>query len=75
MIRLAQDAEGLKVGVADLITQWVKGPTDGGQQPPCKPTVSQIRSDCRGEVDPVCLKIKNRFAINRVSNIGPINAV
>ncbi|KAE8296688.1 Lymphocyte-specific protein 1 52 kDa phosphoprotein [Larimichthys crocea] len=26
-----KDTEGLKVGVADLITQWVKGPSDGRQ--------------------------------------------
>ncbi|KAM9352179.1 uncharacterized protein lsp1a [Symphorus nematophorus] len=33
-----KDTEGLKVGVADLITQWVKGPSDGSRQSPCKPT-------------------------------------
>nr|XP_023697792.1 non-muscle caldesmon-like isoform X2 [Paramormyrops kingsleyae] len=27
-----KDAEGLKVGVADLITQWVKGSVDGGNK-------------------------------------------
>lgn len=32
-----KDAEGLKVGVASLITQWVKGPTDS-KQSPCKPS-------------------------------------
>uniref|UniRef100_A0A8P4K7I3 Lymphocyte specific protein 1 a n=1 Tax=Dicentrarchus labrax TaxID=13489 RepID=A0A8P4K7I3_DICLA len=26
-----KDTEGLKVGVANLITQWVKGPSDGGR--------------------------------------------
>ncbi|XP_039988945.1 non-muscle caldesmon isoform X2 [Xiphias gladius] len=33
-----KDADGLKVGVASLITQWVKGPSDGSRQSPCKPT-------------------------------------
>ncbi|XP_070763407.1 non-muscle caldesmon isoform X2 [Enoplosus armatus] len=33
-----KDAEGLKVGVASLITQWVKGPSDGSRQLLCKPT-------------------------------------
>ncbi|XP_076590018.1 uncharacterized protein lsp1a [Chaetodon auriga] len=33
-----KDTEGLKVGVADLITQWVKGPSDGGRQSSCRPT-------------------------------------
>lgn len=28
------------MGVANLITQWVKGPSDGSRQSPCKPTVS-----------------------------------
>ncbi|XP_029009515.1 non-muscle caldesmon isoform X2 [Betta splendens] len=32
-----KDAEGLKVGVAGLITQWVKGPSDTGRQPLCRP--------------------------------------
>lgn len=32
-----KDTEGLKVGVANRITQWVKGPTDGGRQSPCRP--------------------------------------
>ncbi|XP_029993170.1 non-muscle caldesmon isoform X2 [Sphaeramia orbicularis] len=32
-----KDAEGLKVGVASLITQWVKGPTDS-KLSPCKPS-------------------------------------
>ncbi|XP_042266918.1 non-muscle caldesmon isoform X2 [Thunnus maccoyii] len=32
-----KDTEGLKVGVASLITQWVKGPTDGSRQSPAKP--------------------------------------
>ncbi|KAM7397290.1 hypothetical protein PAMP_020274 [Pampus punctatissimus] len=32
-----KDTEGLKVGVASLITQWVKGPTDGSRQSPGKP--------------------------------------
>ncbi|XP_023284909.1 non-muscle caldesmon-like isoform X1 [Seriola lalandi dorsalis] len=31
-----KDADGLKVGVASLITQWVKGPSDGSRQSPCK---------------------------------------
>ncbi|KAM7003441.1 uncharacterized protein lsp1a [Tautogolabrus adspersus] len=33
-----KDTEGLKVGVANRITQWVKGPSDGGRQSPCRPT-------------------------------------
>ncbi|XP_036963542.1 non-muscle caldesmon isoform X2 [Acanthopagrus latus] len=33
-----KDAEGLKVGVAGLITQWVKGPSDGSRQSLCRPT-------------------------------------
>lgn len=37
---LNQDAEGLKVGVAGLITQWVKGPSDGSRPSLCRPTVS-----------------------------------
>ncbi|GAA6227692.1 non-muscle caldesmon-like [Lates japonicus] len=32
-----KDTDGLKVGVANLITQWVKGPSDGGSQSPCRP--------------------------------------
>ncbi|XP_047451419.1 non-muscle caldesmon [Mugil cephalus] len=33
-----KDTEGLKVGVASLITQWVKGPSDGSsRQSPCRP--------------------------------------
>lgn len=36
---LHQDTEGLKVGVASLITQWVKGPADGGRQSAGKPAV------------------------------------
>ncbi|CAJ1056012.1 non-muscle caldesmon isoform X4 [Xyrichtys novacula] len=31
-----KDTEGLKVGVANRITQWVKG-SDGSRQSPCKP--------------------------------------
>ncbi|KAG9334380.1 hypothetical protein JZ751_008129 [Albula glossodonta] len=35
------DAEGLKVGVADLITQWVKGSSDGSNRnSPAKPAYS-----------------------------------
>ncbi|XP_068578972.1 non-muscle caldesmon isoform X2 [Cebidichthys violaceus] len=33
-----KDAEGLKVGVANRITQWVKGPSDGSRQSLCRPT-------------------------------------
>ncbi|XP_062419055.1 non-muscle caldesmon isoform X2 [Pungitius pungitius] len=33
-----KDAEGLKVGVANRITQWALGPCDGGRQSPGKPT-------------------------------------
>ncbi|XP_062316939.1 non-muscle caldesmon [Osmerus eperlanus] len=34
-----KDAEGLKVGVADLITQWVKrNPDDSGKQSPSRPS-------------------------------------
>ncbi|XP_055011511.1 non-muscle caldesmon isoform X2 [Boleophthalmus pectinirostris] len=33
-----KDTEGLKVGVANLITQWVKGPNDPSRQGPGKPT-------------------------------------
>ncbi|XP_075946141.1 uncharacterized protein lsp1a [Anarhichas minor] len=33
-----KDAEGLKVGVANRITQWVKGPSDGSRQSACRPT-------------------------------------
>ncbi|KAK2880582.1 non-muscle caldesmon isoform X2 [Channa argus] len=33
---ISKDTEGLKVGVANLITQWVKGPTDGSRQLPCR---------------------------------------
>lgn len=40
MCFLNQDTDGLKVGVANLITQWVKGPSDGGSQSPCRPAVS-----------------------------------
>lgn len=37
-----QDAESLKVGVASLINQWVKGPSDGGsRQSPCRGAVSK----------------------------------
>ncbi|XP_041651568.1 non-muscle caldesmon isoform X2 [Cheilinus undulatus] len=32
-----KETEGLKVGVANRITQWVKGPSDGGRQSPCRP--------------------------------------
>nr|XP_020449246.1 caldesmon, smooth muscle-like [Monopterus albus] len=32
-----KDTEGLKVGVAGLITQWVKGPCDGSSASPCRP--------------------------------------
>ncbi|XP_036390799.1 non-muscle caldesmon [Megalops cyprinoides] len=32
-----KDAEGLKVGVADLITQWVKGNPDSSRTSPSKP--------------------------------------
>ncbi|XP_024911844.1 non-muscle caldesmon isoform X2 [Cynoglossus semilaevis] len=31
-----KDANGLKVGVANLITQWVKGPSDDGRQLPSR---------------------------------------
>ncbi|XP_041794988.1 non-muscle caldesmon isoform X2 [Chelmon rostratus] len=34
----SKDAEGLKVGVAGLITQWVKGPSEGSRQSSCRPT-------------------------------------
>lgn len=34
----SKDAEGLKVGVADLITQWVKGASDGSRPLSCKQT-------------------------------------
>lgn len=38
---LCQDADGLKVGVADLINQWVKGSEDGSRcSSPFKPAVS-----------------------------------
>ncbi|XP_040894906.1 non-muscle caldesmon isoform X2 [Toxotes jaculatrix] len=33
-----KDTGGLKVGVANLITQWVKGPSDSSRQSPCRPT-------------------------------------
>ncbi|XP_078112531.1 uncharacterized protein lsp1a isoform X2 [Sander vitreus] len=33
-----KDAEGLKVVVAERITQWVKGPSDGSRLSLCKPT-------------------------------------
>ncbi|XP_037622257.1 non-muscle caldesmon isoform X1 [Sebastes umbrosus] len=33
-----KDAEGLKVGVANRITQWAKGSSDGSRQSLCKPT-------------------------------------
>ncbi|XP_033489995.1 uncharacterized protein lsp1a isoform X1 [Epinephelus lanceolatus] len=32
-----KDTEGLKVGVANRITQWVKGPSDSSRQPLSKP--------------------------------------
>uniref|UniRef100_UPI0037E939D3 non-muscle caldesmon isoform X2 n=1 Tax=Semicossyphus pulcher TaxID=241346 RepID=UPI0037E939D3 len=32
-----KDTEGIKVGVANRITQWVKGPSDGGRQSPGRP--------------------------------------
>lgn len=36
-----QDAESLKVGVADMITQWVKGNPDGtSRSSPSRPAVS-----------------------------------
>lgn len=39
---LSQDADGLKVGVADLINQWVKGSEDGSRcSSPSKPGVCQ----------------------------------
>lgn len=39
----SQDADALKVGVADLINQWVKGSEDGSRcSSPSKPAVSQI---------------------------------
>ena len=47
---LNQDAEGLKVGVAGLITQWVKGPSDGSRQSLCRPTVSHKHNRIRAEV-------------------------
>lgn len=37
---LNQDTEGLKVGVANLITQWVKGPADGSRHSLCRAAVS-----------------------------------
>ncbi|XP_070686303.1 non-muscle caldesmon [Pempheris klunzingeri] len=37
-----KDADGLKVGVADRITQWVKGPTDGSRPLPCR--ASDVKS-------------------------------
>ncbi|XP_054475862.1 non-muscle caldesmon isoform X2 [Anoplopoma fimbria] len=37
-----KDAEGLNVGVANRITQWVKGSSDGGRQVPGKP--ADVRS-------------------------------
>ncbi|XP_058501768.1 non-muscle caldesmon isoform X2 [Solea solea] len=33
----SKDTDGIKVGVASLITQWVKGPSDGGRQSPGRP--------------------------------------
>uniref|UniRef100_A0A3B3ZRU3 Caldesmon 1b n=1 Tax=Periophthalmus magnuspinnatus TaxID=409849 RepID=A0A3B3ZRU3_9GOBI len=39
-IEVSNDTEGLKVGVANLITQWVKGPNDSSRQGPGKPTVN-----------------------------------
>ncbi|XP_053742292.1 non-muscle caldesmon isoform X1 [Synchiropus splendidus] len=33
-----KETDGLKVGVANLITQWVKGPNDGSKQSFSKPT-------------------------------------
>lgn len=37
---LCQDADGLKVGVADLINQWVRGSEDGSRcSSPFKPAV------------------------------------
>uniref|UniRef100_A0A7N9AVJ0 Lymphocyte specific protein 1 a n=1 Tax=Mastacembelus armatus TaxID=205130 RepID=A0A7N9AVJ0_9TELE len=35
-----KDTEGLKVGVANLITQWVKAPSDGGRATGGRPAVS-----------------------------------
>nr|XP_046249762.1 non-muscle caldesmon isoform X3 [Scatophagus argus] len=32
-----KDTEGLKVDVADLITQWVNGPSDSSRQSSCRP--------------------------------------
>ncbi|KAK2842805.1 hypothetical protein Q5P01_013005 [Channa striata] len=34
---ICKDTEGLKVGVANLITQWVKGPADGSRPSPLRP--------------------------------------
>lgn len=40
---LFQDADGLKVGVADLIHQWVKGGEDGSRSnSPSKAAVSLV---------------------------------
>ncbi|XP_019737384.1 non-muscle caldesmon-like isoform X2 [Hippocampus comes] len=35
-----RDTDSLKVGVANLITQWVKGQPDGGRPPPSRAAVS-----------------------------------
>ncbi|KAL7833862.1 hypothetical protein AOLI_G00288220 [Acnodon oligacanthus] len=44
----SKDTEGLKVGVADLITQWVKGNPDVNSKPtPSKPTSNEVKA---GEV-------------------------
>ncbi|XP_036439839.1 lymphocyte-specific protein 1 isoform X2 [Colossoma macropomum] len=44
----SKDTEGLKVGVADLITQWVKGNPDvNSKTPPSKPTSNEVKA---GEV-------------------------
>lgn len=37
---LIQDTEGMKVGVADLINQWVKGNSDVSCKSPSSTTVS-----------------------------------
>lgn len=51
---LSQDADVLKVGVADLINQWVKGSDEGSRSSsPSKPAVSQTF--------PPCIKIKGFF--------------
>ncbi|XP_026220698.1 non-muscle caldesmon isoform X3 [Anabas testudineus] len=57
-----KDTEGLKVGVANLITQWVKGPSDGSRQSLCRP--ADVKP---GDV----MQKKNMWEVIGDSSVGP----